>query len=615
MFWRQELWQQLLSPSKPIQDSGPPDPELITPLGTSSNFLEKKQRVGTNSALYHIDGAPDLMREPTIIILPGGATINKIDNQQNRNISGTAKYGHAADYKIYGMTYSSSEEFNRSVLDYIDRTEPKTLGWSNDVQDLLEKIIQPNLPLLHDLAGEDRASALIDCFHSFRNLKIFGYSHGGLMTAHFNNGLNSMMEINGFLPEECTFLIPQIMAMNVASIDNIGKEGQKNIPAISCYEIKALNDTRLADMFDTFSHVEETIEKNIKDDQSFAKVAYGDNQICFYANHHPDKMGPFASRYDQTSHDIATYLDKNTDLATMNDPFPIIHDVIWQVMTDTRHIPRHTNVEQNRTEQWQFIQDHYRNPMQEILSKAEQNPDYRDCMTCTRQYKTDDGLEQQLQPETSPDFSVSLKYPINYHDLSRELSYRTDQKIVDFLLSAPFVARGDGYYKTGLPDWLSSPKKEDNLNQTSRILFNTCSSKFYADRSKQGRHETTKLCYRGIEYMRYLAVDAENYHTRVIPLQQRWQQNTEKQNLMSIVHDINMSLSKDTQAEPIKKPSIGSLNTANDFRNAREQHNQSSPYRSKQKIIRSNQIFLSRWLSSVRFLLFKHGGVIPTMKI
>ena len=551
MKWYQALWQKLLPSHSASQNSAPSRPELTTPFGISSIILEKKYNADQKSGLYNLDAPPDLAQEPAIIVLPGNGTINTMTAERNQFMSGTVKYAQAPGYRIYGIAYSARQETDRTKDEYNSHDKTRKSppekdhahGWSPDAQDILEKIIQPNIPVLHDLSSEDRAEALIDCFHRFRNLKIFGNCYGGIVSANLNNGLNSLMRIHGFSPEECGTLIPQIMYMGVAGITNTRTELEKNIPAMTSFDLKALNDDRLMNMYDAFSDIEYHIQDKATAPTDRATMQYDHNNIVFYAFHHPEKLGQDSSLHGRMSHSINTYLDTRSDMPALADPFAVVHQTIWYAMTNhqsTRALREQiTDAGQNNLERWQFVQERFGHPLNEIFLAANHNPAFHDLMGQAKHYSTRNFPQLSTQATTAPPvFAADINYPINYNALKNALSSRADPQIVDFLLKTPFSPRGDGYYQAGVPSWLSSPENTEKINDVSRTLFRTTISELYAKQENYGHHDTTILHYRDVDYLRYFAVDAQTYETRVKPLQERWQQNNTGQDLMSLLHDM-----------------------------------------------------------------------------
>jgi hypothetical protein len=216
-------------------------------------IFEKKQKDYGRSGLFHVTSPPDLLREPSILLLPSNSAVNQIDAPANRQISGQLKYFYKDGYRHFGLAYSDMSSFAHSYAAYHEANER---GWSNDAQDLVEQLIAPNIPSVNNRTGDDRAAQLIDCFYRFRNLKICSHSYGGMMASQLGNAVNAFMDNQGYKPDEKALLIPQIMVLNIAGITSSANEITKNNPTFTVCDLKSLNDTTLRLANNTLSLIE-----------------------------------------------------------------------------------------------------------------------------------------------------------------------------------------------------------------------------------------------------------------------------------------------------------------------------------------------------------------------
>jgi hypothetical protein len=418
-------------------------------------ILEKRLKQSGEYGLFSVTSAPNLKTQPTILVLPGSGSINNINRKRNENVSGTMRYVQHQEYMLLGSAYSSTTEVERTTKEY---TQTDTLSWSSDIQDIVEDILAPNIPHLNIFSGEERAARLVDTFMALRNLKLFSNSHGGLAHSHLNNALNSLMEIRGFSKEEKSFLIPQIMHLGVAEIDSVKHEAQKGIPLTMSFAIKAFDDDILDD-YGGFSEVESEIR--LRTDGKPAMLRHGDNRLTLYANHPAKKLDNYGYRHKKCPHNIKTYLDAQDDVASEDDLFPNAFKAMWNSMTDLNFSLGMQdivgNCEITAIEQWRFLNQHYGNPLQEILEHAQAKHEFSTIINKSTQFDKDN-LPSLSSISKIPHYysdkncvrtgyAVSMDHTLDLEDLSASLAFNTNNinpDIVHFLLTAPFDYRDAG---------------------------------------------------------------------------------------------------------------------------------------------------------------------------
>ena len=406
-------------------------------------IFEKKQKDNGRSGLFHVTSPPDLLQEPSILLLPSNGAVNQIDASANRQISGQLKYFHQDGYRHFGLAYSDMSSFAHFYTAYHGANER---GWSNDAQDLVEQLIAPNIPSVNSRTGDDRAAQLIDCFYRFRNLKICSHSYGGMMASQLGNAVNAVMDIQGYQPDEKALLIPQIMVLNIAAITNSTHEITKNNPTFTVCDLKSLNDTTLRLADNALSLIEEHVEDYLGWKTPLAVVRYHEHQTGFYIKHAPGKIAI------KQSHAMPTYLATHPKVAAEQDPFPFIYPALWESMTDLYcHTGLIRTVEQAGLEkqaQWAWIIATQASPSSMIIDRAQQDEKFAQIWQDATMLDRDNFSTLQYFTPNKIDLpanSLTIRMPATEDD---------DRMIVamtDFLLNADFLLNNDRDYQVAIP--------------------------------------------------------------------------------------------------------------------------------------------------------------------
>lgn len=482
---------------------------------------------------------PPLADTPLILVLPGNGTIDKpLCNNKNRFLSGTANFAARDGYNVISAAYASNAETTQTILHYMDGTmgaRPQGYSWSKDTQDLIDHLIRPNVPDMHDCTNEDRATRLMACFRTFRNIKIFSNSYGGLVTRQINNGLNSLMDIKGYTDEEKSFLIPQITTMGVATICHAEAESRSDIPQMTSVTLKALNDERLYDMYSAFGKRELALEYQLSPEKPHGFLQFGPNQIGFYAAHNPQKVNLSSPAY---SHHITSYLPDND----RENPFCIVYDTFWDAITtqNATWCLHQTGLSSTTppSEQWTRVQARFDQPIISLINHAQQSPDFTALVDCS----LDDGpiipyIRERKQAPTP--FAAEINKGPRKKDLAQEMNRdQPKAEMAEYLLRGQFEPFGQDKYRIGIPSKWANEQNADHLTELSMMLFHTKSegaySGWYGRDEVSGTHDILRLNWRGVSYPRYLVVDAKVYDTIIQPFQHQWRNNDDQEDIMSI---------------------------------------------------------------------------------
>ena len=462
-------------------------------------LLEKKTDQHEKSRLFRVTTAPVLAQEPVLVVLPARDVINHIHPGRNAELSGTAKFAPAPGYRVLGLAYSSTTALEHHV-DLYQQSGPFS-GWSPDIDDVMQTIIAPNVADLAPLSSSARYQALIDCFYGFRNLKLFSFSYGGIAQSDFNNALNFLLIDRGFTATERAFLIPQIMHFGVAGVGNSLTEAQKNLLATTSVMVRALNDRRIADYFKGFSTIEQQIDQQLTDAQKLAGFRYHDNQLCFYTHHHPEKtrqMPDAPPRPDLARfHSLVTHLTPKASLTGQDDPFPIIHRAIWSAMIGHHAAAIPLPPETSPASRWQWLQDHFAHPLNAVLDTAKEQAD------CAALFDNLVMADVTLPPraDIAPIFATNAQIPLDHTKLADEISRRIDPDLADWLLRANI---------DDVRDALANPATATKISHAWQILWG---------------HDIP-------------IPDPEIWQNNIIPLQRAWLNNTQHEDMMSILHTI-----------------------------------------------------------------------------
>ena len=190
-------------------------------------------------------------------------------------------------------------------------------------------------------------------------------------------------------------------------------------------------------------------------------LRHGDNRLTLYANHPAKKLDNDGYRHKKSPHNIKTYLDAQDDVASEDDLFPNAFKAMWNSMTDLNFSLGMQDIVGNfgitAIEQWRFLNQHYGNPLQEILDYAHAKHEFSAIINKCTQFDKDN-LSSLSSVSKIPHYysdkncvrtgyAVSMDHTLDLEDLSESLSYNTNNinpDIVHFLLTAPFDYRDAG---------------------------------------------------------------------------------------------------------------------------------------------------------------------------
>lgn len=541
-------WQKLLGTGKDARSAIEDSAALIE--STKAGIYEKRQsNPSSPSRIYKADDTTIEHDDRIIIILPGSNVKNDIlDTRKNKYISGTARVVTMSGYRLMPVAYSSYTEISRTNVNYYGQrkhNDPPEFSWNRDVQDIVDHLIRPRIPDIHDQDGDERAASLMQCFRSFRNIKVFGNSYGGIMVQQMNHAMNALMAIKGYDADETGFLLPQIMTAGVATICHAENESHKTIPKMSAVGIKAFNDAFLVDEYDVLGDREEKLAVNLLDDKKYGMIRFGSNQIGFYGVHNID---PNDSAFFRNSHALLTYLPHrkpdDTSAPQTETPFEVFFRNTWSAITtqDAAFCMQHAGILDGMPPsiQWQRVQQSFAHPMQMVLDHAAQSTEFTTLMDQT--FVDDRNLEDAGNTLPTPPYAEHYRRNINTNDLRREINNRVPEPIIDYLMNNNFEPFGQNHYRLGIPSVWANEDGCDDIKEASMVLFRTkatgSSKGWYGTDHLSGDHDICALSYRGVSIPRYLVVEKKVYENMIKPFQHEWQQNPDE-DIMSIARRVH----------------------------------------------------------------------------